>query len=160
MSSPKQPGAIILQAQEGQTLGGLGVTITYKATGTDTNGQWLVLEYTAPPHFSGPAPHWHKVTTEMFYVLEGTLTFGVAEQTFTVGPGGFAFVLPGVVHSFSNQTDTPAKYLLVTSPAGLEKYFAELADLVKSEPQWPPQDISKVIALMSRYDTFVPPVTG
>ncbi|MCK6623769.1 MAG: hypothetical protein DPW09_36060 [Anaerolineae bacterium] len=160
MSSPKQPGAIILQPQEGDTLSALGVTITYKATGADTNGQWLVLEYAAPPHFSGPAPHWHKVTAEIFYVLEGTLTFGVAEQMFTVGPGGFAFVSPGVVHSFSNQTDAQAKYLLVTSPAGLENYFAELADLVKSEPQWPPQDMSKVIALMSHYDTFVPPVTG
>jgi hypothetical protein len=40
-----------------------------------------VIEYTAPPNFSGPPPHWHKVMTEIFYVVEGAMTFRVGEQT-------------------------------------------------------------------------------
>ena len=43
MSSEKHRGAIILQPEEGQALNALGVTITYKTIGADTNGQWLVL---------------------------------------------------------------------------------------------------------------------
>ena len=33
-----------------------------------------------PPQFSGPPPHWHKITTEIFYVLEGTLTLSAATR--------------------------------------------------------------------------------
>ena len=135
----------------------MGVTMSFKTTGAQSDGQWLVLEYTAPPHFAGPPPHWHKVTTEIFYVLEGTLTLRTGEETIQAGPGGYAFVPPGVVHAFSNQSDAPARYLLVASPAGLENYFAELAELVKHEPSWPPKDMSKIVALMARYDTFAPP---
>ena len=60
------------------------------------------------------------------------------------------------MHGFSNQTDAPAKYLLIASPAGLENYFQKLAELIKDEPSWPPKDMSKVVALMAKYDTFPP----
>ena len=63
---------------------------------------------------------------------------------------------PGTVHGFSNQTDAPARFLLIASPAGLENYFQELAELIKDEPSWPPKDMSKVVALMAKYDTFPP----
>ncbi|MCU0501949.1 MAG: cupin domain-containing protein [Anaerolineae bacterium] len=147
---------IVHAPNAGETLTALGVTITYKSVGAQTNGQWLVLEYTAPPQFAGPPPHWHKVTTEIFYVLEGVLTLRVGDETIQAGPGSYAYVPPGTVHAFSNQTDAPARYLLVASPAGLESYFAELAELVKTEPSWPPKDMGKVIALMAKYDTFPP----
>ena len=84
------------------------------------------------------------------------LTLRVGDETVQAGPGGYAYVPPRTVHAFSNETDVPAKYLLVASPAGLENYFAELAELVKNEPSWPPKDMGKVITLMAKYDTFPP----
>ena len=55
------------------------------------------------------------------------------------------------------QSDLPAKYFGIASPAGLEDYFAELQELIKQEPAWPPRDMEKVVALMAKYDTFAPP---
>lgn len=153
-----QTAMVLLPGAE-ESVGALGVGITYKTVGSQSDGQWLALEYIAPPQFAGPPPHWHKVTTEIFYVLAGALTLRVGDQTIQAGPGGYAYVPPGTVHAFSNQTDAPAKYLLVASPAGLENYFAELAELVSNEPSWPPKDMSPVIALMAKYDTFMPPVS-
>ncbi|NJN43326.1 MAG: cupin domain-containing protein [Anaerolineae bacterium] len=156
MSKENSPTPTLLPPKAGETWSALGVTLTYKLIGAETDGQWLVLEYSAPPNFPGPPPHWHKITTELFYVLEGTLSFRVGEQTLNAGPGGFAYVPPGTVHGFSNPTDAPARYLLITSPAGLENYFIELAEMVKNEPQWPPKDMMKLRNLMSKYDTYSP----
>lgn len=155
-TDPASASPIVLMPGGGETLSGMGMTMTFKTTGAQSGGQWLVMEYPAPPQFGGPPPHWHKVTTEIFYVLEGTLTLSAGDQTIQSGPGGYAYVPPGVVHTFSNQSDAPAKYLLIASPAGLENYFAEVKALLDEEPVWPPQDMSKLVALMAKYDTFAP----
>ena len=152
------PSAIVLMPGGGETVSGLGVTMAFKTVGAQSGGQWLALEYTAPPQFAGPPRHWHKVTTEIFFVLEGTLTLTAGEETIQAGPGGYAYVPPGTVHGFSNQTDAPARYFAIASPAGLEDYFAEMMELIKDEPSWPPKDMSKIVALMAKYDTFAPPV--
>lgn len=142
----------------GTQFAAVGVTMTLKTVGAQSDGQWLVLEYVAPPHFAGPPPHWHKVTTEHFYVLSGTLTVHVGTKRMALQAGGYAFVPPHTVHAFANEGDEPAKFLLTASPAGLEEYFAELGAMIANEPQWPPRDMGKVVALMARYDTFAPPV--
>lgn len=42
--------------------------------------------------------------TEIFYVLEDTLTLTAGDETIQAGPGGYAYVPPGQVHGFSNQS--------------------------------------------------------
>lgn len=155
-SDPPSASAILLPPGGGETVSVVGLTLAFKTVGAQSGGQCLALEYTAPPQFAGPPPHWHKVTTEIFYVLDGTLTLSAGEETIQAGPGGYAYVPPGVVHGFSNQTDAPAKYLLIASPAGLENYFAEVKAMLDEEPVWPPQDMGKLVALMVKYDTFAP----
>jgi quercetin dioxygenase-like cupin family protein len=144
----------IVAAGDGVIGSGAGVTLTFKVTGAQSGGQWLVLEYEAPPHFSGPPPHVHHVTTELFYVLEGTLTLFANQQSSLLQAGGFAYVPPGTVHTFANSAATPAKYLMMASPAGLERYFQELSDLIRLEATWPPTDMAPIIALMAKYDTY------
>ena len=146
--------AIAHQPGAGDTVSMMGVTITYKVVGAQSDGQWLVMEYTAPPQMPGPPPHEHKITTEIFYVVEGVLAVQAGGQTTQLGAGGVAFVPPGTPHSFSNSGDAPAKFLLIASPAGLEMYFSEMGDLLKNETSWPPQDMSQVIALMAKHDTY------
>jgi mannose-6-phosphate isomerase-like protein (cupin superfamily) len=142
---------------EGRSITLRGVTVTHKADSADTNGAWSLLEYQAPPHFEGPARHWHAQTTEAFYVLEGTLTFVIAEQTITAGPGAFVNVPPGVWHTFLNATAEPVRFLTFCSPGGFEQYFDDLLALVASEATWPPQDMGKLEALWARYDVHHEP---
>ncbi len=150
--------AQILEPGEGQAMTpATGVTISLKSTSADTDGGWTLLEYTAPPNFAGPAPHWHKETDEAFFVLEGTIRFEVDGENVDLQAGGYARVPPGVVHRFSNPTDKPSRFLGLAIPGGLDKYLEELAELMAKEPSWPPADMGPVMALMATYDTFPPP---
>jgi mannose-6-phosphate isomerase-like protein (cupin superfamily) len=131
-----------------------GVEIWLKSTAEDTDGGWTLLEYTAPPNFPGPPPHWHKRTDEAFFVLEGTMRFQLDGETTDLAAGGYVRVPPGVVHAFSNPTDAPARFLGLALPGGIETYFEELRDLMAAEPSWPPADMGPLLALMASHDTF------
>ena len=144
----------ILGPGEGRKLRGAGVELTFKSEGGNPEA-WSVMEYVAPPHFRGPPPHYHKVTTEAFYILEGVVTFTVEGEKRQAEAGSYLMVPPGVRHGFANETDAPARFLGLIAPSGFERYFDELVELIKGEASWPPADMSGVLALMERYDTFV-----
>lgn len=148
---------IVFAPGEGQPFNAFGVSILLKTNGSQSDGQWFVLEGTAPPRSPGAAPHWHKVTTEILVVLEGEMTFHLGGRSRKVGAGGYAFVPPGAVHSFANETDAPVTYLGIATPAQIEGYFYELMARVQRE-DWPPTDMNEVLALMEKYDSY--PVVG
>ncbi|MFN8352834.1 MAG: cupin domain-containing protein [Spirosomataceae bacterium] len=145
---------IILAAGEGDKLAAAGVEITFKAQKNQTNGLWSCLEYQGPPQFQGPPPHYHQQMEEMFYVLEGNLTFVLDGQIHVAQAGSFVSIPPLHVHTFSNPNNAPARFLLWFSPGGFEGYFQEMAELIKKEG-FPPKDPSKFMQLMTKYDTFV-----
>jgi oxalate decarboxylase/phosphoglucose isomerase-like protein (cupin superfamily) len=84
----------------------------------------------------------------MFYVLEGTLTLRLGDRTIEAGPGTFACVPPGVVHTFRNASDGPVRVLNFNTPAGWENYMRDLAEAAQSGPLTP--DVFAGVA--SRYD--------
>ena len=84
----------------------------------------------------------------MFYVLEGTLTLRLGDETVTAGPGTFACVPPGVVHTFSNPGGEPVRFLNFNTPSGWERYMRDLAEAARSGPLTP-EAIGRVAA---RYD--------
>jgi quercetin dioxygenase-like cupin family protein len=94
--------------------------------GQQTGGALSVMENAVPARWDGPPLH-HHAFDETFYVLEGELTFQVRDELFTAGRGALAFAPGGVVHTFANLGDAPARYLLLCTPAGFEGYFARLA---------------------------------
>jgi mannose-6-phosphate isomerase-like protein (cupin superfamily) len=148
---------LVLTKGAGPTISGLGVTITYRVSNAATGGAWALLEYNAPPHFAGPAPHWHAHTTELFYVLDGTLAFAIGEETITAPPGTSIHVPPGVVHTFFNPTAARVTFLEWLTPGEFAEYFNELFALVHAEPSWPPADPQKLAALIAKYDLLSPP---
>ena len=84
----------------------------------------------------------------MFYVLEGTLTLRLDDQTVDAGPGSFACVPPGVVHTFRNNSDGPVRLLNFNTPAGFEHYLRDLAEAAQSGPLTP----EAFARVASRYD--------
>jgi quercetin dioxygenase-like cupin family protein len=90
----------------------------------------------------------HSKTSDSFYVLEGVLTVQVGDEKRELGPGEYVLAPPGVVHAFSNDTDSEVRILGVQSPAGFEGYFRELAQLLASG------DFDPAVAdeIGSRYD--------
>lgn len=92
---------------------------------------------------------------EIFYVLEGSLTFTLDGQTYVCGAGDFVSIPPTHIHTFSNPNDAPARFLLLFSPGGFEGYFEEMGELIRTEG-FPPKDPTKIVRLMEKYDTFLP----
>jgi mannose-6-phosphate isomerase-like protein (cupin superfamily) len=142
---------------EGRSLAAVGVSVVLKSAAEDTGGRWTLYEYSAPPQFAGPPPHWHKETDEAFFVLEGTIRFEVDGDNVDAPAGGYARVPPGVVHRFSNPFDEPARFLGLLVPGGFEQYWVELAELMAEAPSWPPEDMGPVLELQAEHDTFPPP---
>ena len=87
-----------------------------------SNDQVAVIEGAVPPHWEGPPLHHHDFD-EGFYVLDGEITFEVNGMRVTAKPGEFAFAPRGSHHALANLSDAPARYLLVCTPGGFERYF-------------------------------------
>jgi quercetin dioxygenase-like cupin family protein len=111
----------------------------------ESGGAVSVVQAAAPPRFPGPYLHTHDFD-ESFYVLEGELTFQLEDELLTAGPGELAFAPRGVPHTYTNRSDEPARFVIVCTPAGFERYFARLAaeqDGV-DPPDWALQEIPEV----------------
>jgi uncharacterized cupin superfamily protein len=85
----------------------------------------------------------------MFYVLEGALTMRLGDDTTELAEGGFVCVPPGVVHTFSNPSAIPVRFLNFNTPAGWENYIRDLGAVLAAEGTPSPQEIGRIA---SRYD--------
>jgi len=102
----------------------------------ESDGVVSVVDNTVPANWPGPYLHRHDFD-EAFYVLEGELTFQVEDTVITKRAGELAFAPRGVAHTLANHSDAPARYVLVCTPAGFERYFARMND---NPPEWALQD--------------------
>lgn len=118
--------ATVHRPGEGETIGGASA-VTIKATGEQTDGSFYLGETVIEPGFPGPPPHRHRRLHDMFYVLEGTLTMIVGDETLALEPGSFVCVPPGVVHTFANRSDAAVRFLNFNTPAGWENYMRDLS---------------------------------
>ncbi|MFF0341347.1 cupin domain-containing protein [Kribbella sp. NPDC004875] len=96
----------------------------------------------------GAPPHHHKLSHEVFYVLDGTMLFRLGETLTTVGTGGLVIVPPGLVHVFGAADGEVADVFVVLSP-GIERfgYFEQLAAISRGEAEFP-----SLIPAQDRYD--------
>lgn len=106
-----------------------GSAVVFKAWGTRPAGNHDLAEFILDPGFPGPQPHVHRKHEELFYVLEGELEYLVGDEGRLLGPGSFIHIPPGTVHDFRNSGSLRARCLMVSSPAGLDRYFEDMAGL-------------------------------
>jgi quercetin dioxygenase-like cupin family protein len=99
------------------------ITSTVKLRGEQSGGVVSIVEVAAGEDFGGPPLHHHGFD-EAFYVLEGELTFQLRDEVLTAGAGELVFAPRDVPHTLANRSGAPARYLLVITPAGFERYFA------------------------------------
>lgn len=146
---------IILAPNGGPTLTFMGMNLAYKVSSDETSGTWALLEHLVQSNFTGPPLHWHKVTYQGFYVLEGRITFQIGTQSFPAETGAFVSVPIRTLHTFHNEQDQPARVLETIIPGGFENSFKELMTATQIEPALllKPQ---KLFEIYKRYDTFLP----
>jgi quercetin dioxygenase-like cupin family protein len=111
------------------------------------------MENVVAPRAKGPYLHKHDFD-EAFYMIEGELLFQVEERLVTKRKGELAFAPRNVPHALTNRTDDPARYVLVCTPAGLERSFARMTaeQAGKEPPEWALQPIPKVTQVGPQID--------
>jgi quercetin dioxygenase-like cupin family protein len=77
----------------------------------------------------GVDPHFHKLHSDSFYVLEGEVELHVGDRVVHGRPGTYVLAPPNVVHWFRNVSDAPVRMLNLHTPGGFAQYRRELADL-------------------------------
>jgi mannose-6-phosphate isomerase-like protein (cupin superfamily) len=118
-----------LEAEGGERLRFGDVEVVVKASADTTGGAFTIFEENEPVDTS---LHVHENEDELFYVLEGQHVFRVGDQDFQAGPGGLVFAPRGVPHAQRRVVPRTGRILVLTSPAGFEGFFRELAEAARA----------------------------
>ena len=128
--------------------------ITFLITGEQTGGAFFMAEVSVPPG-GGTPPHVHHREEETFYLQQGTLTIQVGGETVNASPGDSVHLPRGIVHCFRNTGNVDAQFLMLATPAGLEKFFEEVfCPAVDRSAEWPPMTeafLGRALAAAPKY---------
>ena len=126
------PVSIVRADGEGERLafcgGGL---MTMKATGTETNGAFLLFEDLVARGKTTPL-HVHDDGDETLYVLDGEIRVHIEGAEHVVGPRGVAVMPRGVPHAFLVVSET-ARLLTLLVPGSAEAFYRGASDPATSE---------------------------
>jgi quercetin dioxygenase-like cupin family protein len=135
----------------------LGTVAVSRLLGGDQTGNALSLVELIGAPGSGPGPHldpWR----ESFYVLDGELTFRFeqrgAVRTLVARRGDAVSIPQGVGHAFSVTSAAPARYLIASTPAGIDAFFADAGEAIPNAAlpsEQPPVDVARLRAAFARH---------
>ena len=125
-----------------------GMLAEVKASAAETAGQYALLEITAPPGLEAPL-HVHYREDEGFYVLEGSVTILVGDETVELTAGQHAFGPRDVPHKFTVGPDG-ARMIWVLTPGGFEDFVDEVsvpaeAPTVPPPSVLPPENAAEIV---------------
>ena len=147
-----------LAADEGDAYDFLSTLSIVKVGGGASNNALGVVEMRLPAGFS-PPPHIHHNEDEAFYLLNGRIEAQVGDQKIPAGQGSFLWLPRDVLHGFVVTADGPCTILTITTPAGFERFVADVGTPTTStampEPREP--DVPRLFEIAARYGIEFPP---
>src|SRR5919106_4418179 len=125
------------EATTHRTLSLNDVGFIYKLEAAATDGRLAVLEVRIPPR-TLVKPHQHSKEDEFSLILDGSVGARIGDQTYEEIGTGSSLVKPrDIPHAMWNVTDEPVRILEIVMPAGLERYFEEVAPILREHgPNW------------------------
>lgn len=134
---------------------------TFKAIGEETEEAYALCEVVVAPQGGSP-PHRHTRENESFYVQDGEIEFQLDERILVATAGTFLHSPKGQLHRFTNTTATPAKMLVWVTPAGFEKFMAEVGKAVNGQitrgASLTSEDLNKILTTAPKYGIeIIPP---
>ena len=154
-SDQASPGsATVKMPREGRPISIAGDLAIIKVGSAETEGRYTLFEYIVLPG-GGPPPHVHSREDEAFYVLSGEFLFHLEGQNIHAELGSFIYSPKGALHTFVNIGSVPGRMLILTTPAGLEKFFEEaghpVTDLSAPPSPLTPEDLEKIKSIAPKY---------
>lgn len=103
-----------LKRGQGKTYD-IGIDVTVKAAEKRSANGAAVIEFVTRKG-EEPGDHVHDTEDEMFYVVDGRITFVCDGKRFDAGPGGFVFLPRGLSHNYVIRGNKPVRLLVITAP--------------------------------------------
>jgi mannose-6-phosphate isomerase-like protein (cupin superfamily) len=130
---------IVVRRDEGEARWWFESLAVIRATAADTGGQMTIVEVNEPPGHEAPL-HVHHREDEAFFILEGSATIHVGDDSFEVGPGDYAFGPRDLPHRYSIG-DEGCRMLFICTPGGnFENVVREMSVPARSRTLPPPSD--------------------
>jgi mannose-6-phosphate isomerase-like protein (cupin superfamily) len=145
MMIPNAPTAhpeipLILKPGAGRRYEMNGLSAVFLADGAETGDKYSISEWWLEPRTKGPGAHKHD-EDDVFYVLEGTVSFLVGECWVEAAKGAFVRAPGGILHDFENRSADRAGVLNLSFPGGFEQNMPMIVDWFANHP---PETISSV----------------
>jgi mannose-6-phosphate isomerase-like protein (cupin superfamily) len=105
----------------------------FLADGVESDDRYCVSEWWLEPGQPGAGAHAHEANEELFYVLEGTMSFLAGNEWIDAPRGSFLRIPAGTTHDFENRTDARAGVLNVFVPGGFEAMMPRLLAYVAEQ---------------------------
>ena len=131
----------------------LGQRVTLNLVGKHTNDRLCAATLDVLPG-PGVLPHLHRREDELFYVLDGTLTFRIDGVAHACPAGSTVYVPRGTFHGFHAVGDRPARVLSIHTPAGFEHFFTEMGGLAVRGVE--PQEPAALVRILQKHGMEVP----
>lgn len=125
--------AIVLAPGQGRDYAMGGLFASFKADGEETAGGYSISEWWVEPHTQGPGPHSHP-EDDVFYVLEGTMSFLIGEQWIDAPRGSFVLAPAGTTHDFENRGAVRAGVLNFSAPGNFERHMPDIVAWFREHP--------------------------
>lgn len=130
--------AAVVRSGEGEARWWLGALAEVKATAADTGGQFTLIEMTHPPGYEAPL-HVHHREDEAFWILDGSATLYVGEETIHVSAGDYALGPRDVPHRYSVGEDG-CRMLYIVTPGGFEELVKDMSEPAATRTVPPPAE--------------------
>src|SRR3954452_21409492 len=112
------------------------ITVGFRFGGEHTSDQAAIVEHSFPVGALVP-PHMHTREDEFSIVTAGAIGFRSGPDEVVLEAGGYIVKPRGELHTMWNAGTGEARMIEVITPAGFERFFAELADMVEAGPPDP-----------------------
>lgn len=119
---------IFLRPGDGRSYQAGPMRAVFKADGAETEDRYCVSEWWLEAGDSGPGPHSHEDNVEIFYVIEGTMSFLAGDTWLDARRGSFLRVPAGVTHDFKNRSTARSGALNLFMPGGFEVLMPAIVD--------------------------------
>jgi len=139
VSTPAATGHVVhTPAGRGAILDVMGTMVEVKVDAEQSAGALNLFEIVAPPGSFVP-PHLHRREDETFYVLEGQVEAEAEGKVELISAGGSLFLPRNGVHSWKTAGSTTCRFLVISNPSGMDRYFPEIATQAGMSPPTPEQ---------------------
>jgi quercetin dioxygenase-like cupin family protein len=146
----------LIGTHDGPSYDHLGLRVRVPLQGRDTEERFALVDQRGRRGAGSPV-HRHSREAETFFVLDGELDGWSAGEHSVVAAGSALYLPPHIDHAFAVRSDT-ARFLVLLTPSGFERFFVTDGQPVPAEadlpspPGPPPADeVARLADLLSTY---------